>query len=445
MSAVAPAASDPGSPPARGPSRGLVTAVSVLVVAALAALPAVGPETWGGVTGSAPLRAVAHLGTGALGLVHAVGLALVALAVLQATRDLADPLRRLAALAVAVAGLAAVPTGTRLLGLVTAAWALVLWRRVARPGTDGRRGAVAALLLLVALWAAVDPGWLLGPVLGLAAAGGAVADADGATARRLLRTAAGTLLAGAAVAAVRLAASGDTSATLRTWAEAVWSGPVPGDVGPRPVTDPLVLVVVLPLLLVVGSWLRGVRRPAWTDVVLAGLALLLALGPAGTAPAAGPVAALVVAAALGGGAALGGPATPTTPTSRRRDAVVVAVALLLAAGPAWITSASAAAQDPVVGLRPALQALPPGTPVLADPRLGPRVRAGGSADVVPVPSGPLLAALRAEPGWRELVQDSGARAALLTDEAPLLAALQERLGWRVTARSGAAVLVRAPG
>ncbi|GAA1893669.1 hypothetical protein [Lapillicoccus jejuensis] len=432
----------PAAPPTRppGPSPRLVTVVAVLVVAALAGLPAVGPETWVAVAGStslAPLALVARAGAGALGLVHAVAVALVALAVLRATAGSADPLRRVVALAVALVGCAAVPTGTRLLGLVLAAWTLVLWRRAARdPGSPGARAAGAAVLL-VALWALLDPGWVLAPVLGLAVALGERADGRPDGARRVLAATGGALLVGVVAAGALLLRARDGAATLSTWGGALWSGPVPGGTGPRPVTDPLVLLVVVPLVLVIGSWLRSGRTPDRSTPVLAGLALLLALGPAGTSPAAGLVAAVVVATALGGRS------PSTTAASAAPGALVVGVALLLAAVPAWVTSASAAAQDPVARLGPALTALPPGTPVLADPRLGPRVRAGAAATVADVPSGRLLAALRAEPGWREVVAGSGAQAALLTDEAPLLAALQERLGWRVVARSGPVVLLRA--
>lgn len=49
-----------------------------------------------------------------------------------------------------------------------------------------------------------------------------------------------------------------------------------------------------------------------------------------------------------------------------------------------------------------------------------------------------------EPGWQEIVEETGAEHALVDEGTPIAVALQQQLGWRLQGRDAPYVLLVAP-
>jgi hypothetical protein len=117
---------------------------------------------------------------------------------------------------------------------------------------------------------------------------------------------------------------------------------------------------------------------------------------------------------------------------------------------------AARAQNPVsvpVGLRPQLSLIPEGTVVLAEgdisgwlfwaepqvrPVLDPRIEIYSAPHVRA-----FVSAMAADPGWRQFVDRTGARYALVLTDSPIATALVERAGWSQIGKDAGFVLLRA--
>ena len=201
--------------------------------------------------------------------------------------------------------------------------------------------------------------------------------------------------------------------------------------------------------LVILSWVRLGRTPPWWQIglLLTGVAANLAM----TRTIA--VGAVIAAPLLANEIQLyrGRPVSRSTRRSRSAWVGLILVALVAAA-----PLSAARAQDPVAvpdHLRPQLSLIPSGTVVLAEgdisgwlfwadpqvkPVLDPRIEIYSAAHVRA-----FVSAMAAAPGWRQFVDKSKARYALVLTDSPIATALAERAGWSQIGQDAGFVLLRA--
>ena len=215
------------------------------------------------------------------------------------------------------------------------------------------------------------------------------------------------------------------------------------------IQNPFALLTLTMLALVLLSWFRMGRKPQWWEIgfLLTGLIATLAM----TRTIA--VGAVIAAPLLAQEIQLYRGLSVASPTRRSRSAWV---ALILVALVAAAPLSAARAQDPVAvpnHLRPQLSLIPPGTVVIAEgdisgwlfwaeprvkPVLDPRIEIYSAAHVRA-----FVSAMAAAPGWRQFVDKSKARYALVLTDSPIATALAERAGWSQIGQDAGFVLLRA--
>jgi hypothetical protein len=328
----------------------------------------------------------------------------------------------------------------QLVGLVFLAVAVGAWWR---SGIDLRPR--WWLVPLTWLWACVHGLWIVGVGVGLICVAGLLLD------RRLTRPQASRLLA---IPLLSIVAAGLTPlgpglllsplTVGRNASEFVeeWQS--------TSAQDPFAMVTLAMLGLVILSWVRAGRAAPWWQVglLLAGVAATLA------ATRTIPVGAVIAAPLLAHEIQLYRGRPVNRPTKRSRSAFA---ALILIALVAATPLAAARAQHPVgvpERLTPQLSAIAPGTVVLAEgnisgwlfwadpgvrPVLDPRIEV-----YPPEHIRAFVSAMAAGPGWRQFVDQTGARYALVLTDSPISTALQERAGWSQIGKDAGYVLLRAP-
>ncbi|WP_020143007.1 hypothetical protein [Terracoccus sp. 273MFTsu3.1] len=201
---------------------------------------------------------------------------------------------------------------------------------------------------------------------------------------------------------------------------------------------------------VVLVWARARHRARWTDILLVGLAIGLALLYSRTVAVGAAVIAPVAAATIQG---LLPP--DREPVTRREVGLTLGLAALGLLVAALVLPTRAAV--PTWGandLDPPLSALPRGTVVCNDYGVGgwliwrhPNVRPTIDGRVEVYATGHVKEHIdfeRAAPGWQAYVRRTGCRYALLTKGQPVVEALTEQARWTVVQRGSEYVLLRAP-
>ncbi|MDQ6716686.1 MAG: hypothetical protein M3Z83_11310, partial [Actinomycetota bacterium] len=199
-----------------------------------------------------------------------------------------------------------------------------------------------------------------------------------------------------------------------------------------------------------AAMLRGGVRPAGWKLAHGGLAMLLCLTVNRAVPIAACLVVPLVAEALQ--ARRGVPALPVRSLERRWYAAGTVVAL--AASACLAIPLGRLSHDPVAGFSANLAQLPADSVVLDLPDTSgwlllnqPRLRLvmDTRAELYdPDYVERYLAALRAQPGWDDFVDQTRATSALLPVEAPLATALTERRGWHLVQTANGMVLLVAP-
>lgn len=295
------------------------------------------------------------------------------------------------------------------------------------------------------LWAFCHGLWIVGIAVGLVCIAGLLLD------RRLTRATAARLLA---IPLASLAAAGLTplgpSLLLSPLTVGKNANEFVGEWQSTSVHNPFAMVTLAMLGLVILSWVRRRRRPPWWQIGLLLMGVTATLATTRTIAAGAVIAAPLLAHEIQ--LYRGRPVVATTRRSRVAWAALILVALLAAA-----PLSAARAQNPVAvpqRLTPQLSAIPSGTVVLtqgdiggwlfwADPGvkpvLDPRIEIYPPAYIRA-----LATTLAAGPGWRQYVDRSGARYALLLTGSPIATALVERAGWSQLGKDAGFVLLRAP-
>jgi hypothetical protein len=325
--------------------------------------------------------------------------------------------------------------GLVFLALVVGAW----WRT----GLDGRPR--WWLVPLTWLWACCHGLWIVGIAVGLICIGGLLLD------RRLTRASATRLLA---VPLISLVAAGLTPLGPRLLLSPLSVGKSAHEfIAEWQSTsshDPFAIVTLVMLGLVILSWVRLGRQPPWWQVGLLLTAVAATLAATRTIPVGAVIAAPLLAQEIQLYRAR--PVEAPTRRSRWAWAALILVALLAAA-----PLSAARAQEPAAvpqRLLPQLSAIPAGTVVLAQgdisgwlywaepglkPVLDPRIEISSEAHVRA-----FVSAMAAGPGWKQFVDRTGARYALVLTGSPIATALAERAGWSQVGEDAGYVLLRAP-
>jgi len=327
----------------------------------------------------------------------------------------------------------------QLLGLVFLAVAIGAWWRTAldlRPRWW--------LVPMTWLWACSHGLWSVGVAVGLVMITGLLLD------RRLTRSTAARLLA---IPVFSLAAAGLTPLGPRLLLTPFTVGQNASEFVtewlPTSARDPFAVVTLTMLGLVILAWVRLGRRPPWWQIgfLLTGVAATLVT----TRTIA--VGALLAAPLLAHEIQLyrARPLRVATRQARRAWVALILIALLAA-----VPLSAARAQDPVAvpqALKPQLSLIPSGTIVLAEgdisgwlfwadpqvrPVFDPRVESY-SAPYIRT----FVSAMAAAPGWRQFVDRTGARYALVVTGSPIATALVERAGWSQIGKDAGFVLLRA--
>ena len=298
------------------------------------------------------------------------------------------------------------------------------------------------LVPLTWVWACLHGLWFLGPLVGLVVVTGLAFERSRAR---------GDLLRLLAVPVLSVVAAGLTPVgprllvlpfTVNSYARFVteWR--------PPDVHEPYVAVTVGLLALTAVAWARGGRRVPWVHVLLWGVALGFALLYARTVAVAAVLVAPLAAAALQQLAPL-----PEEGSAARVDRRLIPAAVAVAAVLAAFVAPSAAGRPGLVpvGLERALDALPRDTVVLNDDALGGwlLLEHPGAHPVIDtrtylfsVPYIERYIGARGAVGdWQGFVRETGATAALLREGEPLVTALPASLGWREVARADGYVLL----
>ncbi|SDP26104.1 hypothetical protein SAMN04489867_1886 [Pedococcus dokdonensis] len=220
---------------------------------------------------------------------------------------------------------------------------------------------------------------------------------------------------------------------------------------PTSVRQPHVLVALAMVVGLAGLWVAREHRPRLWEVVL----LVAALGLIMSMQRTVPVGAFVVAPMLAReldlrwSPAQGKAGMPV----RERLAVLAAVVLAAALAVPVAAATSVGPQYVPTGVQPALDALAPGTRLIAEGDVtGWLLFAAPNTDPVfdlriesydPVYVRHFIEAMDAQQGWDGFVRSTGAQAALLTDDSPLALALQDVWHWRVVQHDRGFVLLEA--
>jgi len=294
------------------------------------------------------------------------------------------------------------------------------------------------------IWAGSHGLWSVGVAVGLVVIGGLLLD------RRLNRASAIRLLA---IPFLSLVAASLTplgpSLLLTPLAVGRNASEFVGEWQSTSVHDPYAVVTLVMLALVILSWVRMGRRPFWWQVglLLTGVAATLAMSRTIA------VGAIIAAPLLAHEIQLYRDRPVVAPTRRSRSvwAALILVALLAAA-----PLSAARAQEPTAVpqlLKPQLSAIPSGTVVLAlgdisgwllwaepgvKPVLDPRNEVYSPEHVRA-----FVSAMAAGTGWRQFVNRTGARYALLLSDSPIATALVERAGWSEIGKDAGYVLLKA--
>jgi hypothetical protein len=356
-----------------------------------------------------------------------------------ARRSADTPTATLVALVALVGAYHALTERPQLVGFVFLAVAVGAWWRTAldlRPRWW--------LVPMTWLWACSHGLWSVGIAVGLVIITGLHLDhrLTPATAKRLL-----------AIPLLSLAAAGLTPLGPRLLLSPLAVGQnasqFVGEWQSTSARDPFAIVTLAMLGLVILAWVRLGRRPPWWQIGL------LLMGVAATLAATRTIAvgAVIAAPFLAQETQVyrGRPFVAATRRSRSVWAALILIALV-AAAPLSV----ARARDPVAvpqRLRPQLSLIPPGTVVLAEgdisgwlfwadpqvkPVLDPRIEIYPPAHVRAFAS-----AMAAAPGWRQFVDRTGARYALVLTGSPIATALVERAGWSQLGEDAGFVLLRA--
>jgi hypothetical protein len=293
------------------------------------------------------------------------------------------------------------------------------------------------------LWACSHGLWIVGFAVGLVTIAGLLLD------RRLTRASTARLLA---VPLLSVAAAGLTPLGPRLLISPLTVGSsvneFVGEWQSTSVHNPSAVVTLAMFGLVTLSWVRLGRRPPWWQIglLLTGAAATLAM----TRTIA--VGAVIAAPLLAHEIQLyrGRPVVGITGQSRATWAALILIALVAAA-----PLSAARAQSPVSvpdQLKPQLSLIPSGTVVLAEgdingwlfwaepqvrPVLDPRVEIYSTAHVKA-----FVSAMAAGPGWRQFVEKTGARYALVLTDSPIATALVESAGWSQIGKDAGFVLLR---
>jgi len=215
------------------------------------------------------------------------------------------------------------------------------------------------------------------------------------------------------------------------------------------VHNPFAVLTLAMLGLVLLSWFRTGRKPPWWQIglLVTGVAATLAM----TRTIA--VGAVIAAPLLANEIQLyrGRPVGRSTRQSRSAWVALILVALVAAIPLSEARSQEAAAVPD--RLRPQLSLIPPGTIVLAEgdisgwlfwadpqvrPVLDPRIEVYSAVHVRA-----FISAMAAEPGWRQFVDRTEARYALVLTGSPIATALIQRAGWSQIGEDAGFVLLRA--
>src|SRR5665647_2702554 len=293
------------------------------------------------------------------------------------------------------------------------------------------------------LWACCHGLWIVGIAVGLVCIAGLLLD------RRLTRAATTRLLA---IPVLSLAAAGLTPLGPRLLFSPLSVGTntneFVGEWQPTSVHNPFAVVTLAMFGLVILSWVRRRRQPPWWQIGL------LLTGVAATLAATRTIAvgAVIAAPLLAQEIQLyrGRPVGATTRRSRSACTALILTALV-AAAPLSAARAQSAVAVPNQ-LKPQLSLIPPGTVVLAEgdingwlfwaepqvrPVLDPRIEIYSPAHVRA-----FVSAMAAAPGWRQFVDRTGARYALVLIGSPIATALVERAGWSQIGQDAGFVLLR---
>ena len=222
-----------------------------------------------------------------------------------------------------------------------------------------------------------------------------------------------------------------------------------GEWQPTSVHNPFAVVTLAMLGLVILAWVRLERRPPWWQIGLLVTGVAATLVMSRTIPVGAVIATPLLAREIQ--LYRGRPVAAPTRRSRAAWAALILVALVAAA-----PLSAARAQEPVAvpqQLRQQLSLIPSGTVVLAQgdisgwlfwaepglrPVLDPRVEIFPPAHVRA-----FVSTMAARPGWRQFVDRTGARYALVPSDSPIAAALVERAAWSQLGKDAGFVLLRA--
>ena len=285
--------------------------------------------------------------------------------------------------------------------------------------------------------------WIVGLAVGLVMVAGLLLD------RRLTRAAATKLIG---VLTLSFAVAGLTPLgprlLLSPLAVGTNASQFVGEWQSTSIHNPHALVTLAMLAVVVLCWVRLGRRPQWWEIglLLTGVAATLAMTR--TIAVGAVIAAPLIAQEIQ--LYRDRPVVAATRRSRYAWAALIMVALVAAA-----PLSAARAQRPVAvpdQLLPKLSLIHPGTVVLAEgdisgwlfwaepqvrPVLDPRIEIYPPAHVRAY-----VSAMAADPGWRQFVNKTGARYALVLAGSPIATALVERAGWQQIGDDAGFVLLR---
>jgi len=215
------------------------------------------------------------------------------------------------------------------------------------------------------------------------------------------------------------------------------------------VRNPFAVVTLAMIGLVILSWVRSERRPAWWQVGFLLMGIVTTLATMRTSAVGAVIAVPLLAQEIQ--LYRGRPMVAATRPSRGAWAALILTALVVAA-----PLAAARAQDPAhvpQRLEPALSLIPSGTVVLAAgdisgwlfwahpsvrPVLDPRIEIYSPAHVRS-----FVSTMAAGPGWKQFVHRTGARYALVPSGSPIATALVERAAWSQIGKDAGLVLLRA--
>lgn len=377
----------------------------------------------------------------------------LALAVLAAVTLYRRPARA-AAWPFALAGLSLAMTSqdrsqqlTYILAPLVGWWGLRLWR-------DGRLPRWWVVLPLVAVWANVHGGWLLLPMMLVAAAGARALDHGIRDPRLIIRA---LLLAIATTLAAMISPSGiDNVLAVRRFSE---STAAIAEWGAVRTTDWQAMAIGLMLVTVVVAWARGRQRPTRGEVALVLFLLFFGYSAWRSSTPATLMLAPIVVFSLA--RAIGDP--DPLPVGTRQPLARVSIAI--AAVGVVLSGFLAVTQTPVIDpdipqtLLTKVRDNPQPQRVLNTYNVaGPLLFFGGPPPHVLVAidgradryGGDYInrytdTLMYARPGWQELVDELEPTSAVLRVDEPLAGALVAQRQWVEVAREGNTLILAAPG